>query len=401
MARGGVSFELERFGWTGGGAALEVAGRWRAARPRRLGAATLAVEVGGRRRLTPIVVTGDVPADPEPVLWRAEYRWPGGSVGAFELEVGSNLVIELPAPEGIPPSDERSEPSGAHLVRAELEAAHRQIEASRAETERLRDELVVLRSAAFERDQTKQFLRLAQATAEAERKAVRVAREQSAARRAAALDAGEHPSTAAESARAESAALRSELERFREEAAAVLAEADRARDELVEVRAGAGAARDEALERERMLERERDAAAEESRQLRDRLAAVQDGPGDLPAPTIERGDSNPDAVTTAVPAAAPGPVPGPDSSGERFENGPPTQVVEDSSSDTLVLDGPRRRPPVHQHRPRVSVVPQHTPSAPRRYAERPPKDSPALRAIAGVLLLLLVIVLVAVLVIVV
>lgn len=395
MARGGVAFELERFGWTGGGSGLEVAGRWRAPRPRRLGPATLAVDEDGRRLLQPIIVTGDVLADPEPTLWRAEYRWPGGNLGSFELEVGSNLIIELPAPGGSPPRGERSGPTDFDPVRAELEAARRQLAANRLETERLRDDLAEFRHEAFEREQATEFLRLAQATAEAERKAVRVAREESAARRAAGSAPGAQPKSAAESAREEGAALRLELERFREEAAAVLLEADRARDELVVVRARAGAAEEEARDRERALEEERNAAIEQAQQLRVRLAA-------------------PDTVTTALPVSeepetteseATEPLTmEPDTraepSGEQFETRPPAQELEDEATDTLVLTNPRHRAPVHQFRPRVFVVAQRTPPVPRRYAERPPKDSPALRAIAGVLLLLLAIVLVTVLVIV-
>lgn len=383
MARGGVSFELERFGWTAGGTALEVAGRWRAPRPRRLGPATLAVEANGRRLLRPTIVTGDVRADPEPALWRAEYRWPGGDLGSFELEVGSNLVIELPAPQGSQTRGETSAATDFDPVRAELEAARRQIDADRLETERLRDELADLRREGFEREQTREFLRLAQATAEAERRAVRVALEESAARRAAGAEPGEDSKSAAESAREESTALRLELERFREEAAAVLREADRARDELVEVRARAGADEEDARDRERALEADRHAAIEEAQRLRERLAASETAPA--ASPIAEPDTTEPDAWAQR-PDEAPGPR-------------PPARKLEDQATDTLVLASPRHRPPVHQFRPRVFVVPQRTPPVPRRYPERPPKDSPALRAIAGVLLLLLVIVLVTVLVI--
>lgn len=398
--RGGVSLELERFGWTGEGSVLEVAGRWRGPRPRRLGEATLAVEAQGRRRLTPTIVSGDVRADPEPTLWRAEYAWDGGAVGGFELEVGSNLVIELPAPEGAPRKGGPSRASDGDAVRAQLEAAHRQIEAHRVDTERLRDELSVLRRDALELDQTREFLRLAQATAEAERKAVRAAREESAARRAADGGGSAAPKSAAELAREEIAALKLELEKVRAEATAAHREAEEAQSEVVRARASAGVAAEELVERQQALQAERDAAIEEARRLRDRPAVQEPLPAaDRPRP-LEVVHAAQAPAAASVPMASgqwQSPTTQEPPRSDPPDSDPPTEELGADPTDTLVLDGPRRREPVRRPRERVTVVPQRTAPAPRRYAQRPPTDSPALRAIAGVLLLLLVVVLIAVL----
>ncbi|CAA9531457.1 MAG: hypothetical protein AVDCRST_MAG30-3818, partial [uncultured Solirubrobacteraceae bacterium] len=190
MARGGVTFELERFGWVEGVPVLEVAGRWRAPRRRRLGPAALVARADGTRRLTPSASTGEARAEPEPELWRAEFFWGGlpGAVRGAELEIGSSLIIELPAPDGVLPpaaTPSTAAPSDAELARPELAAARRQAEADRAEAAKLRESLEPLRAqaAALEAAQaelaeTRQRLEAQTAAArEAEAQAKRAAKE--------------------------------------------------------------------------------------------------------------------------------------------------------------------------------------------------------------------------------
>ena len=65
-----VSFELERFEWTGDDT-LEVVGRWNGVRGRRMARPALTIEAGGRRHR--VTGSADVEADP----WRASFDWDG------------------------------------------------------------------------------------------------------------------------------------------------------------------------------------------------------------------------------------------------------------------------------------------------------------------------------------
>ena len=88
-----VSFELERFEWTGDDT-LEVVGRWNGVRGRRMARPALTIEAGGRRHR----VTGSADAEADP--WRASFDWDGsrGDIAGAELELGRSLVVELPPP---------------------------------------------------------------------------------------------------------------------------------------------------------------------------------------------------------------------------------------------------------------------------------------------------------------
>jgi len=93
-----VTFELERFEWTGDDR-LEVVGRWHGLAGRRLARPVLSVDVGGRRHRLNAVPGGHMPkATGE--RWKAAFVWPQGRVDieAAELEIGRSLVVELPPP---------------------------------------------------------------------------------------------------------------------------------------------------------------------------------------------------------------------------------------------------------------------------------------------------------------
>src|SRR5918992_5861856 len=95
----GVRFELERFEWDG--ARLEVAGRWHGLAGGRLGHSTLTLEVEGRRRRVAAVAEEEPHRAAAGDTWWAWFPWVGDATGvtAAELEVGRNLVIELPRPD--------------------------------------------------------------------------------------------------------------------------------------------------------------------------------------------------------------------------------------------------------------------------------------------------------------
>lgn len=358
MARGAVTFELERFGWVDGVPVLEVAGRWRSTRRRRLGPASLVVSAEGGRRLTPSASTGEARSQPEPELWRAEFYWPGSpaAVRGGELEVGPSLVIELPAPDGpLPPAvAPTTAPSEAELLRLELAAARRQAEADRAEAARLRESLEPLRREADAHEATRAELVDARARLEAERAALREARE-------------------------EAKAARKEADARDKRAAKELAAARKDADDR------------EKRARERHAAESR-AAAEREQRLVDQMASAtgEEQPADVSAPgdpgrTVEwrpddlEDDAEPGPRTSSPPPPA-----------------PPAYDVDDdfdetADTDTLLLgpapDRGAGESPGTWPSPRAA-------GAPRRLAERPPDGSAALRAIAGVLLLLLAVVLV-------
>src|SRR5690242_17409797 len=92
-----VGFELERFEWSG--ERLEVIGRWSGLRGRRLSRPVLILDAGGRRVRLNALPGGQLRAGiDEP--WRAAFAWDGGEedLSGAELEIGRNLVVELPAP---------------------------------------------------------------------------------------------------------------------------------------------------------------------------------------------------------------------------------------------------------------------------------------------------------------
>ena len=94
-----LSFELERFEWVGDDR-LEVSGRWQGLTGRRLARPVLTVEADGRRRRLTALPGGQMPAKGSDEPWRATFAWSHGvtDIESAELEVGRNVIVELPAP---------------------------------------------------------------------------------------------------------------------------------------------------------------------------------------------------------------------------------------------------------------------------------------------------------------
>jgi hypothetical protein len=133
MAVREVAFELECFEWAD--ERLEVAGRWKGLGSRRLARAVLTVDVASGRRKRLAALPGGQFA-PTAESWRAAFAWPGDPaeiIGA-ELEVGGNVVVELPLPDRRRRRRKRAAAeAGDEALRAELAALHAQVERLRGE----------------------------------------------------------------------------------------------------------------------------------------------------------------------------------------------------------------------------------------------------------------------------
>ena len=159
MTAATATFELERF--TADDDGFELSGRWRAEEQASLGRARLVVEVDGRRRRLSAQPAAAIKAGPVGRAWSARFPLPGGmgEVASAELEVGRELVVDLPEPEIAAPRVDTNghEPPAAAPApepNAELEEARRTIaelraarEEAAAEVERLREALADARSA--------------------------------------------------------------------------------------------------------------------------------------------------------------------------------------------------------------------------------------------------------------
>ena len=147
------AFVVERF--AAAGDRLEVAGHWRGVRGRRFVRPVLWLHNGeSRRRLVAVLDHKPWAADDgEP--WFAAFKWDGGELDAerAELEVGRELVVDLPLPGGAapkprpakprPPSDlerVREQLLSATKERRELEAALKAATVGADELARVRDE---------------------------------------------------------------------------------------------------------------------------------------------------------------------------------------------------------------------------------------------------------------------
>jgi predicted nucleic acid-binding Zn-ribbon protein len=213
-APGDISFELERFEWATPDR-LEVEGHWHGVR-RRLPRATLVVEVDGeRRRLRALADTS-----PDRERWIAAFPWEGEmpALPGAELEVGREIVVELPRPR-------RSKARPAAPVRPAA------VVPGREEAERL---LAVLTAARAEADE---------------------AAARAAAAEADAVEARER----AEAAEAEVAPLRARAEAAEAELEPLRARAEAAEADLQSLRAGADAGE---AERQSLRTRAEEAEAE-------------------------------------------------------------------------------------------------------------------------------------------
>ena len=286
-----LGFEVERFGWTTADR-LEVVGRWYGLRGRRFVRPVLTIAVGDDRRRHVALLEHKpwAPAEGEP--WIAAFPWTGErtGVGPAELEVGRNLVIDLPPPRlprrrsqaavaaGLPPAEaaavaepeapaDVAEPSAAESSRAEevdelevelwrvraaLAAAREDAEASRAENERER---------ARERDERE---RLAEGTAATESGLRSDLREQQRL----------YDELSAERERldGELTAARAEIDQLRGEFAEAAEETERG---LAAGREEAGRVRGELAATQRELGEARDGHGREAQRLREEVALWQ------------------------------------------------------------------------------------------------------------------------------
>ena len=128
-----VAFELETFEWVDD--RLEVAGRWRGVGARRLSRPVLTVETAGARRKRIVALPGgQMGANGE--TWRATFSWPGdpGEITGAALEVGGNLLVDLPLPDRKRRRRRRSsQDTSDDVLRGEVGALRSQIERLRAE----------------------------------------------------------------------------------------------------------------------------------------------------------------------------------------------------------------------------------------------------------------------------
>jgi hypothetical protein len=142
-----VAFELECFEWADD--RLEVAGRWKGLGPRRLSRPVLTVETeAGRRKRIVALPGGQMGGIGE--TWRASFSWPGdpGEITGAALEVGGNLVVDLPLPDRKRRRRRRPAPDPAadEALRAEVGALRGQVERLRAELAGREREIIALRS---------------------------------------------------------------------------------------------------------------------------------------------------------------------------------------------------------------------------------------------------------------
>ena len=93
-----VAFELEAFEWSED--RLDVVGRWRGLAGRRLARPVLTVQLdSGRRKRVVAMPGGQLGAAAD--SWQASFNWPGdpSEIIGVELELGRNVVVELPLPD--------------------------------------------------------------------------------------------------------------------------------------------------------------------------------------------------------------------------------------------------------------------------------------------------------------
>lgn len=209
----GLAFELLRFA-TGrvseDVAVLELEGRFRAGAPARLGRPTLVAEAGASGFEAPAIGAAEATAGPGGPSWHASFALPAPLAGGarFALNVGGELLIELPAPDrGLGGGGEAAE----HHVRLAREANALRRRAEGAEG--------ALAAAQARAERAEAAARGAEARAAEAHQAIAAARAEAHQEVAATRERAEEERRARELAQAETVDLRAELERERAEAA--------------------------------------------------------------------------------------------------------------------------------------------------------------------------------------
>jgi predicted nucleic acid-binding Zn-ribbon protein len=305
MAVREIAFELECFEWAD--ERLEVAGRWKGLAGRRLNRPVLTVDVeGGRRKHLVALPGGHFGAAEEP--WRAAFAWPGdpAEITGAELEVGGNVVVDLPLPDRRRRRRRRSAAeAGDEALRAEVTALRAQVERLRAELAGREREIMQLRAELDEEGGADDDGEPGAATVEIER----LAGERRELTAELERLAGERDRTRAELSaeverlQSERDRSRVELERLRDERERSQAEVDELREAFSDAAAEAEAARDrhraELVALEDELRAERATVARLTTELASR-------PG-LPPPATESARR----AATAAPPTEPHPAPAP------------------------------------------------------------------------------------------
>ncbi len=132
-----VAFELEAFEWSED--RLDVVGRWKGLAGRRLARPVLTVQLdSGRRKRVVAMPGGQLSAPGE--SWQASFNWPGdpAEIIGVELELGRNVVVELPLPDRRRRRRRSRHQSADQSVTEELRL---EAGALRAQVDRLRAEL--------------------------------------------------------------------------------------------------------------------------------------------------------------------------------------------------------------------------------------------------------------------
>ncbi|HWV87392.1 MAG TPA: hypothetical protein VNZ62_18220 [Capillimicrobium sp.] len=321
---------------TRGVAVLELEGRFTDRAPRHLGVPCLLVERGERRLRCPPVPGPDAAAGPGGVPWRASFAIPASLVdgAGFALEVGRDLLVELPEPDLGPPEDQ-----GERLARLAREAN---------ELRRRLDEAIA-RAAAAEAEAgaaraevDRRLVEAGQEAAEALEKA-RAETEAVRAEAARQLEATREQSDhLLEQARAEGRlALAAERERREREVAAIREQSDRALATAREDHARAIAALRERHERELAAVREQSDRALAS--TREELTADDEAPTRV-APATAAARAEPPAATPAATPPAPEPV-----------AAEPVAEIQTGPDEGVRLLSSRRRP---RHRPEDEPEPE-------------------------------------------
>jgi hypothetical protein len=248
-------FVVERFGAAGD--RLEVAGHWHGLRGRRFVRPVLWLHRGETRRRLVAVLDHKPWAADDGEPWFAAFAWDGGALDfdRAELEVGRELVVELPLPGRKPPPSTPARPrrpSELERTREELSAATRERRALQAALDTATSDAGDLERLRAERDRAVEAAERARADGERlvndeyrQRERAQEALDRATERARdteAALDLARRQLTAA---RTSYARLEAERDEARQALAATIAEADK-HGELL---ATAQAERDEARER--------------------------------------------------------------------------------------------------------------------------------------------------------
>ena len=160
MPREGASFELERFAWEGSDR-LELSGRFIGLREVSTDDPVLVIVAGDRVDRLP-AVPGSVAGPPEEGRrWRAAFAWHGPPVAfdVAELQLGSDLVVELPEPHQRRARFRRKLRDATEYVGPELREAQEQIDAKDSELGALRDRVAMLEQALEDADQVREAAR--------------------------------------------------------------------------------------------------------------------------------------------------------------------------------------------------------------------------------------------------